>query len=393
MRRRPAKILRIITRLNIGGPSLNAISLSAGLPREAFETALVCGRPGAGEGDMAPRARGLGIRLIEVPSMQREVAPWADAAGLARIVRIVRRERPDIIHTHLAKAGMLGRLAAKTIPGVKTVHTFHGHVFSGYFTPRRTRLFLAVERLLARGTDRIIALTDSQRGELVGTYRIGRAEQYEVIPLGFNLSRFGRSAALRGGLRRELGIGPGDPVVAMVGRLTAIKDHALFLAAARLVREARPTAVFLLVGDGPLRREMEEKARALGLADAARFTGWRSDLERVYADADVVALTSVNEGTPVCLIEAAAAGRPVVSTAVGGVAEVVRDGASGLLARGRDPGELASMILRLLDDPPQAAAMGEEGRRIVSGRFTEERLLRDMAGLYDRLLSGAAGKE
>lgn len=392
MRRRPAKVLRIITRLNIGGPSLNAISLSAGLPPGEFGTTLVCGRPGPAEGDMAPRARDRGIRLIEVPSMQRELAPAADAVSLARIAGIVRRERPDIIHTHLAKAGMLGRLAARAFPRAKTVHTFHGHVFSGYFTPRRTRLFLAVERILARGTDRIIALTESQKDELVGTYRIGRAEQYEVIPLGFDLARFAGCARLRGGLRRELGIGSGDPVVAIVGRLTGIKDHPLFLAAARVVRRARPDAVFLVVGDGPVRAEVEKEARALGLGDAVRFTGWRSDLDRVYADADVVALTSVNEGTPVCLIEAAAAGRPVVATAVGGVAEVVRDGESGLLAKGREPGEIASLILRLMDDPAWAAAMGEKGRRIVAGRFTEERLLRDVAGLYDRLLSGATGK-
>jgi glycosyltransferase involved in cell wall biosynthesis len=389
---RPAKVLRIITRLNIGGPSLNAIALSAGLPRDRFDTTLVCGRPGPGEGDMTPQARERGIQLIEVPSMQRELAPWGDAASLARLARIVRRERPDIIHTHLAKAGMLGRFAARAFPKAKTVHTFHGHVFSGYFTPRRTRVFLSIERWLARGTDRIVALTGSQREELVGTYRIGRAEQYAVIPLGFDLSRYGKSAALRGGLRRELGIGPGDPVVAMVGRLTGIKDHPLFLAAACRVREAKPRAVFLVVGDGPRRAEIEQEARALGLADAVRFTGWRGDLERVYADADVEALTSVNEGTPVCLIEAAAAGRPVVSTAVGGVADVVRDGVSGLLAAGRDPGEIASLILRLLDDPGRAAAMGGAGRRLVLGRFTEGRLIRDVADLYDRLLSGSGGK-
>jgi glycosyltransferase involved in cell wall biosynthesis len=385
---RPAKVLRIITRLNIGGPSLNAIAMSAGLPGDRFDTTLVCGRPGPGEGDMTPRARERGIRVVEVPSMQRELAPWADAVSLARIIRIVRRERPDIIHTHLAKAGMLGRLAARAFPGAKTVHTFHGHVFSGYFTPKRTRVFLAIERWLARGTDRIIALTGSQREELVGKYRIGRAEQYEVIPLGFDLEKFGKSAELRGELRLELSIGPGDPVIAVVGRLTGIKDHPLFLAAARRVREAKPRAVFLVVGDGPQRAEIEQAARALGLGGSVRFTGWRGDLDRVYADADVVALTSVNEGTPVCLIEAAAAGRPVVSTAVGGVADVVRDGVSGLLAAGRDPGEIASLILRILDDPARAAAMGEEGRRIVLGRFTEGRLVRDVESLYGRLLSG-----
>ena len=392
MNPRPARILRIITRLNIGGPSINAIALSAGLPRDRFETVLVCGRPGVAEGNLASRARERGIRLIEIRSLRRDPSPVADAAALARLIEIVRRERPDIVHTHLAKAGALGRIAAKTVPGIRTVHTFHGHVFSGYFTPARTRIFLAVERLLARGTDKIIALSEAQRAELVGACRIGRPGQYAVIPLGLDLERFAASRALRGSLRRELGLEPEASVITLAGRLAPVKDHRLFLAAARLVLAARPRADFLVVGDGEERPSLEREARTSGLADAVRFTGWRDDLDRVYADSDLVVLTSRNEGTPVSLIEASAAGRPIVATAVGGVGDVVRDGGSGLLAAGRDPAEIAALILRLLDDPARAAAMGEEGRRFVLERFTSARLVRDVGELYGRLLEeGGAG--
>jgi len=181
-------------------------------------------------------------------------------------------------------------------------------------------------------------------------------------------------------------------VITLAGRLAPVKDHRLFLAAARLVLAARPRAVFLVVGDGEERPSLEREARTSGLADAVRFTGWRDDLDRVYADSDLVVLTSRNEGTPVSLIEASAAGRPIVATAVGGVGDVVRDGGSGLLAAGRDPAEIAALILRLLDDPARAAAMGEEGRRFVLERFTSARLVRDVGELYGRLLEeGGAG--
>ena len=382
---RPLKVVRVITRLNIGGPSLQAITLSADLPSDRFTTTLVCGRPGPREGDMGACAEAQGVSPVVIPTLQRELNPFADIRSLLGLIGVVRRARPDIIHTHLAKAGTLGRIAAFFCPGVKTVHTYHGHVFSGYFPPRRTRVYLRLERWLARHTDRIVVLSESQREELLERCKIGRASQYAVIPLGFDLEKFERPQALRGELRRELAIPEASPIVSTVGRLVPIKDHDLFLSAARRVLDERPDAVFLVVGDGPLRGELEENARGRGVGKNVVFLGWRSDLEQVYADSDLIALTSLNEGTPVSLIEAAAAGRAVVATDVGGVGDVVRHGVSGLLARTRDPHEVAALMLELLGDRPRAEAMGEAGRELVRGRYSKQQLIRNIIRLYTEL--------
>ena len=382
---RPLKILRLITRLNIGGPSIHAITLSADLPPDRFTTLLVCGRPGLREGDMRALAEERGVTPLIIPALRRDLNPFDDIRSLFRIIGIVKRERPDIIHTHLAKAGTLGRIAALFCPGVKTVHTFHGHVFSGYFSPGRTRLYARMERWLARRTDRIVVLSESQRGELLGRYRIGRASQYAVIPLGFSLERFDHVQTLRGELREELAIPAATHIVSTVGRLVPIKDHGLFINAARRVLDERPDTVFLVVGDGPLRGELEETARRRGMEHRIFFLGWRMDLERVYADSDLVALTSLNEGTPVSLIEAAAAGRAVVATDVGGVGDVVQHEVSGMLARTRDPHEVAALMLDLLGDRARAEAMGEAGKRFVRGRYAKQRLLKDIGRLYTEL--------
>lgn len=385
MNPRPLRVLRIITRLNVGGPSIQAITLSAELPGGDFTTTLVCGRTGPREGDMLARAEESGLSPVVIPTLHRELDPLNDARSLIEIAGIMRRERPDVLHTHLAKAGALGRIAARFFPGIKTVHTYHGHVFSGYFSPGRTKFYLGLERWLARRTDRIVVLSESQRSEILERYGIGRAGQYAVVPLGFDLERFGRAHETRGGLRRELGIPPDSPVVSTVGRLVPIKDHGLFLEVARLVLGGRPDAVFLVVGDGPLRMGIEESVRKLGLGKNVFFLGWRSDLERVYADSDLVALTSLNEGTPVSLIEAAASGRAIVATDVGGVSDVVRHGVSGLLSRSRDPREIAAFIIGLLKDRPRAGAMGGEGKRFVRERYDKKRLLADVARLYTEL--------
>lgn len=388
MRSRPLKVLRIITRLNVGGPSIQAITLSAELPLDDFKTTLVCGRPGPREGDMRARAEERGLSPIVIQTLHRELDPLNDARSLAGIARIIRKERPDILHTHLAKAGALGRIAARFCPGIKTVHTYHGHVFSGYFSPARARFYLGLERWLARRTDRIVVLSRSQRSEILERYGIGCAEQYAVIPLGFDLERFGNAHRLRGELRRELGIPADAPVISTVGRLAPIKDHGLFFDAARHVLDGLPGAVFLVVGDGPLRGGLEEGARARGLGKNVIFLGWRSDLDRVYADSDLVALTSLNEGTPVSLIEAAASNRAIVATDVGGVSDVVKNGVSGLLSRSRDPKEMAALVLGLLKDRPRSSAMGEEGKRFVRERYDKKRLLSDITRLYTELAKG-----
>jgi len=282
----------------------------------------------------------------------------------------------------MSKAGALGRMAAIFSPRVKTVHTFHGNVMAEYFSPLLSGAIILAERTLARFTDRLIVLGRSQLSEMLGRFGIGRREQYRIVPLGFDLSGLAGCASLRGSLREEIGIPPEAPVVTIVGRLVPVKDHKLFLAASRLLRNEFPNAVFLVVGDGELRGELENQVEAAGLRSCVRFLGWRRDLARVYADSDVVVLTSRNEGTPVSLIEAGAAGRAVVSTDVGGVKDVVRDGENGLLAHGREPGEIAKLVGELLRDETRRGKMGEEGRKAALSLYTRERLDADIANLY-----------
>lgn len=381
-------VVRIIARLNIGGPALHTTHLSAGL-EDSYPTLLVTGAVDEGEADLYDEAVQRGVNVLRMPELGRRLHPWQDLVALAKLVRLLRRVRPTIVHTHTAKAGTLGRIAALLAGVPVRVHTFHGHVFQGYFGPGTTRVFLAVERLLARATTKVVTVSDSQASELVQTYRICPAEKMRAIPLGLELDRFApaRTAALRGDLRAELGIGD-EPIVTIVGRLAPIKNHGLLLeAAARLASQGRPCH-FAIVGGGTEEAALRERARSLGVEDRVTFLGWRRDLDRVYAGSDVVALTSSNEGTPVALIEALAAGRAVVSTEVGGVRDVLQDGALGLLVPPGDAEALAGALGRLLDDPALREAMGARGAVSAPARYGVGRLLADVRGLYDELIPG-----
>jgi glycosyltransferase involved in cell wall biosynthesis len=303
----------------------------------------------------------------------------------------MRRERPDVVHTHTAKAGTLGRLAAVAARVPVRVHTFHGHVFSGYFSPLKTRAFLAIERVLAGVTNRIIAISDSQRRELSERYRVARGSKFAVVPLGLDLAPFAEVPAVppQNGIRSELGIGSGETVVGIVGRLTAIKNHVMFLDAARLAIDRAPAGVnfrFLVVGGGDLEEEIREYAGALG--NRVLFAGWRRDLAAVYAACDVVALTSNNEGTPVAVIEALASGRPVVATNVGGVSDVLERGRLGLLVPPGDASQFADALVQLVADARLKADLVAGGRASVLERFSIETLTRRVDALYTGLLEG-----
>jgi glycosyltransferase involved in cell wall biosynthesis len=305
----------------------------------------------------------------------------------------MRRERPHIVHTHTATAGLLGRLAAR-LAGVPVIlHTFHGHVLRGYFGPIRSKALVWMERFLARLSDRIVTVSEGQRQELAG-YGIAALEKITVVPLGFELEDLLACQSYRGELRRELGLGDENKLVGIVARLVPIKNHRLFLQAAQVVAEAIPQARVLVVGDGELREELEAYAHDLGLDGKALFTGWRRDLPRLYADLDVVALTSINEGTPVSLIEAMAAAVPVVATAVGGVPDVVVDGETGYLVKEGDVKGMAEAIMELLRDPKKARQMGQQGRETVYPRFASQTLIANAEGLYvDLLRQKGIGRE
>ncbi|MBI4635711.1 MAG: glycosyltransferase family 4 protein [Candidatus Rokubacteria bacterium] len=380
------KVIRIIARLNIGGPAIHAILLTSRLDRERYETLLVKGSEGRDEGDMGDLAREHDVTPVWIPELGREIRWWDDVVAFWKIYAIVRRERPSIVHTHTAKAGLVGRLAA-WLAGVPVVlHTFHGHVFHGYFSPAKTRLFLGIERWLARRTRRVLAVSEAVRRELL-TLGIGSAERLAVMPLGLALEPFLCCEPLRGQLRGELGIGATVPLVGIVARLVPVKAHEVFLEAAATVARRLPQARFVVVGDGERRSELESLADRLGLGERARFLGWRRDLDRIYADLDLVALSSRNEGSPVSLIEAMAAARAVVATRVGGVPDLVEDGVTGRLVPPGDPAALAGTMLTLLADPERRRDMGLAGRKRVYPAFSVERLVGDMDRLYTDLLA------
>ncbi len=396
------RVMRIITRLNIGGPSYQAIYLTERLRDSGFVSELVTGNVGPNEGSMEDLAAERGVGLTRVPGLGREISPKSDGITVARLYKAMRRFRPHVVHTHMAKAGAVGRLAARAARVPAIVHTYHGHVFRGYFSPRKTEMFLKIERTLARWTDRIIVLSEAQREEILG-YGVGRRDQMQTIPLGLELEPFLSAQEARGSVRAELGIAPDAPVVGIVARLVPIKAHDLFLKAARLVAGRLPGTQFLIVGDGELRSELEQQARAEGLnvvshtpgakpelapGSCVHFLGFRSDLSRLYADIDVAVVCSHNEGMPVTIIEALAAARPVVATDVGAVSTLVEDGRTGRLVPPNEAETLAEAILSQLTDAEGARGMAEEGRAHVYPRLSIGRLEQDIRTLYSELIQG-----
>ncbi len=423
------KIVRIIARLNVGGPAKHVAWVTAGTRRAGHESLLVAGVVPPGEDDMGYFAAQQGVAPVVIPEMSREISP-RDLVTVWKLYRLLRRERPDIVHTHTAKAGTVGRVAGllyrwltpATLWGrprrVRFVHTYHGHIFHSYYGRLKTRLFLLIEKLLAAlATDRIVVISPQQRREIHEQFGVGRAAQFAVVPLGLDLGAFDDWAQRRAPARAALGATNDELLVGIVGRLTEIKHHALFLEAAARCKARRaqtanaPRVRFLVVGDGHLRNELEAQARALGLADDVTFTGLRADPENFYPALDVVALTSRNEGTPLTLIEAMANARPCVATAVGGVVdllgpagvhesdagrhEVARDeverGAPfvvcerGVRVRPNDAEAFAAGLEQLLVSADLRRELGARGREYVVRHYGVERLLDDLLGLYAEL--------
>ncbi len=373
------KVIQVIARLNIGGPAIHTVLLAQRLDPERFETKLVTGLEGPAEGSMRDWAVSQGVMPVVIPELGREIQPLADQKVLLKLYRLFRQEKPDVVHTHTAKAGFVGRLAARLAGVPVVVHTFHGHVFHGYFSPAKTRLFIGIEQVMARLSDRIITISPLQCQEII-QFGIASPEKIVIIPLGFDLDEFFECDRLRGRLRREFGLGEAVKLVGIVARLTGIKNHRLFLEAAAQVRRRDPGVHFVVVGDGELRLELEQQAAGLGLASSVHFVGWRDDLPAVYADLDVVALTSHNEGTPTTLIEAQAAACPVVATAVGGVADIVGNGRTGYLVPPGDAALFAETVLKTLQGDTRT--MGQAGRAAMRAGFTTQRLIDDMEKLY-----------
>jgi glycosyltransferase involved in cell wall biosynthesis len=412
------KIVRVIARLNVGGPAKHVIWLTKGLQNSEYESLLVTGTVPPGEDDMGYFATEQGVSPIFVSQMSREVS-LKDLLTIWKLFRLFVREQPDIVHTHTAKAGTVGRVAGLLYrwltPNIflgrpracRFVHTYHGHIFHSYYGPLKTRFFLAIEKALALLiTDRIVVISEQQRREINQDFRVGRAERFVVIPLGLELSVFADWRKRGKSFREELSVARDEILVGIVGRLTEIKNHELFLRAAadfknRVSRRQTAGAVrFVVIGDGALRPQLERLAESLGLKEDVIFAGSRRDVEEFYPALDIVALTSLNEGTPLTLIEAMANARPVISTSVGGVVDLLGKSVSpesnspfvicerGLRVPVSDEVAFAEGLGYLIDDSILRREIGERGLLFVESNYSKNRLLEDVSALYTALMSG-----
>ncbi|MEQ9188528.1 MAG: glycosyltransferase [Cryomorphaceae bacterium] len=390
------RVLRIINRFNLGGPTFNVAYLTRYL-EAPFETRLVGGVKDESEASSEFILKSLEVEPIIVSEMKRSISPVDDLKAYREIASIIKTYRPHIVHTHASKAGTLGRIAAY-FNGVPIIlHTFHGHVFHSYFNRFKTGLYKQIERWLATRSTRIIAISDIQRHELGSVHGIAPPHKIEVVPLGFDLGRFQEGQAeKRAAFRTQYGLSEYEVAIGIIGRLVPIKNHAMFIDGIRPLATSFPNARFFIIGGGELEEELQRYASQQGIgntwmqppsqAKPLAFTSWIKEVDVAIAGLDVVALTSLNEGTPVSLIEAQAAGKPVVSTRVGGFEDIVVEGASALLCDVDDQEQWVANLKRLIQDPATRAAMGRVGKAHVSEQYSFNRLVKDITHLYNTLL-------
>ncbi len=392
------KVLRILNRMAIGGPVLNATYLAKYLSPE-FETLLVVGEKESHEKSASFIADQLGVEVLTVPHMRRAVNPVDDFRAFQSLRKIIKNFQPDVVHTHASKPGVLGRLAA-SVEGVPAiVHTFHGHAFHSYFNQFTSSFYITTERLLARRSSAIVAISELQKRELVEEFRIASEEKFRVIQLGLDLDKFTRDQAeKRQTFRAEFGVAEDEIAIGIIGRLVPVKNHSLFLKAIKhvLSNSSKKIKAFI-VGDGETRAALENKAFELGIPFSTEsggapvhplvFTSWRSDVDTITAGLDIVTLTSLNEGTPVSLIEAQAANKPIVSTRVGGIKDIVIEGKTALLADINDCGTFCKHLLNLVENDGLRKEMSSDSSFFVMKRFSYQRLMKDMSDLYYELLS------
>lgn len=411
-RKKKIRVMRIISRLNIGGPAIHVQLLSRGLDPSVFESTIVTGQISPNEGDMGYLFDDFEKKPIVIHDLQREISIGKDLKVFLSIFRLICQFRPDIVHTHTAKAGSGARTTVffYNLVGrrkIQTVHTFHGHIFRGYFNRLKSNIFVLVERGIGRMTDVIIAISGSQKKELVEKYRIAPAPKVKVIELGFDLRPFLTADRRRGQFRNRLDL-PGETIlIGIIGRLVPIKNHRMFLDAARIFLDRYPDlpAKFLVVGDGELRETLKAQSERLGIKEHVVFCGWIRDVAQVYADLNILALTSINEGTPVSIIEAMASSVPVIATKVGGVQDLMgvpdcvagEKGFSlcqrGVLCDQFDPVGFAEGIKFLVDvRSSEISGRVKHARSFVMDRYGRDRLILDIKSLYQNLIRGADGR-
>jgi glycosyltransferase involved in cell wall biosynthesis len=389
------KILRIHNRLITGGPSLNALYLTSRLFPD-FETLLVVGEKEDHEQNAYFLAEQMGIKPVLIPDMSRSIDPIKDYKAFKKIQNIIKEFRPDIVHTHAAKPGAVGRLAANLLNVPVIVHTYHGHVFHSYFGKLKTKFIISAERYLAKRSDALIAISHQQKKELTEDFRIATEDKFKVIPLGFELKKFTvNQDEKRKKFRNEFNLNEDEIAIGIIGRLVPIKNHSLFLEGINYVlKKSSKKIKAFIIGDGETRKVLEEKAKQLNVsfsndhnsAASLIFTSWRNDIDVINAGLDIITLTSLNEGTPVSLIEAQAANKPIVSTRVGGIGDIVIENETALLSNINDSLSFQKNLLKLVENNELRNCLAKKGAVHVWEKFSVERLTSDMSNLYFELL-------
>lgn len=392
------RILRIHNRLIIGGPTLNVLNLTKYLQPD-FETLLVVGEKEHHEQDAGAMAAKMGIEPVIIPEMGRSIHPLKDYATYQKIKKLIKSFQPDIVHTHAAKPGAVGRLAAITSKVPVIVHTYHGHVFHSYFGKAKTQVFLNIERAMALRSDALIAISEQQKKELSADFKIANPQKFKIVPLGFELDRFYTDPqAKREKFRTEFDIKDDEIAIGITGRLVPVKNHNLFIEAiAYVLKNTHKKIRAFIIGDGETREAIEIVANALHIPFTKfgerytsprplTFTSWRTDIDIINAGLDIICLTSLNEGTPVSLIEAQAANKPIVSTRVGGIQDIVIENQTALLSDITDRQTFCKNLLSLVNNDQLRHNLGKNSADWVIERFSVQRLAADFRKLYYELM-------
>lgn len=382
---KPVRVFRLISRLNLGGPVQQLQSLCRDFPRDEFHTVLGFGEVGSEEKEMRESFEAMSLSMIHFPTLKRSIRPWSDLRSLFALYREMGQIRPSLFHSHLAKAGALGRVAATWRRVPVRVHTFHGLNFEGHFSASMSRFSRWVERRMAKRSHALIAVSESVKKSLIDQ-QIAAPEKIVVIPPGLNLEPFLKVKGRSGALRKRFKVADDEQLIGWVGRLESVKNPEDFLSMAAAISLIAPKAKFVLIGDGRLRKDVSRMIDSFSLRDRVFLAGWRTDMADCLADMDLVVGSSLSEGMPISLIEAMAAGRPVIARAVGGIPELIENNENGMTVSPEDDAGLERAVQHFLDNPELFQVLSWKGRSSVEARYSEKRLVEDHLALYRLLL-------
>jgi glycosyltransferase involved in cell wall biosynthesis len=372
--------------MNVGGPSVHTVLLTKYMDNEKFQSMLVSGTLSEGEGDMSYLVDQYQVEHRSIKTLQREISLIDDLKAVRELYRLFRQEKPQIVHTNLAKAGMVGRFAAWLARVPVILHTYHGHVFSGYFSAAKTYVYILIERFIGTLSTKIIVVSNMIKKDICSVYHITSEKKVSIIPLGFELEKMASLDQYRGIFRNQFSIPQDATVIGIVGRITGIKNHELFVDIANILLQQNKSIHFLIVGDGDLRNEIEEKVNTLDIAGNIHFTGWITETAKMYADLDMMLLTSKNEGTPVTVIEAMYYKIPVISSNVGGLSDLIENGKTGYLINSLNAEDYIPVLVKLLESSPEREKIALSGHDFIDQNFNVNRLITDMTVLYTQLL-------